>query len=122
MNSDESVPKIVHLRPHNATILTKGDAIFECSVLSYPSAQITWKKNNKKINDNNKKFQIVYGSNLSYLRITDASHSPTLLNITCHAENYKGYTESIAYLNILAGKLIEHFDLWLYFERNETKF
>jgi hypothetical protein len=101
---DESVPKIVHLRPHNVTILTKGDAIFECSVLSYPSAQITWKKNSKKINDNNKKFKIIYGSNLSYLRITDASHSPTLLNITCHAENYRGYTESIAFLNILAGK------------------
>lgn len=71
-------------------------------MLSYPSAQITWKKNNKKINDNNKKFKIVYSTNLSYLRVTDASHTINSLNITCHVENHRGSTESHAYLNVLS--------------------
>ncbi len=97
------MPKIIHLKPHNVTILTKGNVIFECSVLSYPMAQIIWKKNNKKINEN-KKFKIIHSSNLSYLRITDASQSPNSLDISCHAENQIGTAESHSFLQILAEK------------------
>ena len=88
------------------TILAKGDAIFECKILSYPSSQISWKKNNKKLSDNNKKFRIIHGSNISYMRVTDAGHSNTgAINITCHAENIYGSTESFAMLNILPGSV-----------------
>ena len=67
------MPKIMNLKPHNATILARGNAIFECHVFSYPLARISWKKNNKKINEHNKKFKISHGSNVSFMRITDAN-------------------------------------------------
>ena len=100
----ESAPKIVNLKPHNSTVLVRGNAIFECHVFSYPLARISWKKNNKKLNEHNKKYKILHGSNVSFLRITDASHTHNgVLRITCVAENHFGIAESMASLNVISG-------------------
>ena len=85
--------------------MVKGNAIFECHVISYPSSQISWKKNNKKLSEHNKKFRIVHGSNVSFLRVTDASHSlNNILNLTCVAENSYGSVESVAFLHVVPEK------------------
>lgn len=95
-------PKIISLRPQEATVLAKGHAIFECQVLSYPLSQIVWKKNNKKLNENNKKFKITHGSNLSILRVTDVNNS---INVTCVAENANGVSqEATAHLSVVHEK------------------
>jgi hypothetical protein len=66
-------------------VLVKSDAIFECSVpASYPPAQFSWRKNNKRLNENNKKFKITHDSNWSVLRVTDVNHA---INVTCVAES-----------------------------------
>lgn len=101
----ELAPKVLYLRPSNVTILAKGDAIYECSVLSYPSAHIIWRKNGKKLSESNKKFRIIHGSNVSFLRVTDASYSfNNLLNITCCAENNQGSAEASAVLHVIPEK------------------
>lgn len=85
----------------------RGDALFECNVLSYPVAQITWKKNNKKLSDMNKKFRIIHGSNnIGYLRVTDANSFAynNVINITCIAENDMGIVEATSHLNIIPEK------------------
>jgi hypothetical protein len=103
-NKGESPPKIVNLKPHNSTVLVRGNAIFECHVFSFPLARISWKKNNKKLNEHNKKYKILHGSNVSFLRITDASHTHNgVLRITCVAENHFGIVEATASLNVISG-------------------
>jgi len=87
--------------------LGRGDALFECNVLSYPVAQITWKKNNKKLSDMNKKFRIIHGSNnVGYLRVTDANSFAynNVINITCIAENDMGTVEATSHLHIIPEK------------------
>ena len=94
--------------------MASGDAIFECSVIGYPLAQISWKRNNKKLSDNNKKFRIVHGSNISFLRVTDAvagghggvglgggGGSSNKMNITCVAENGYGHDHVTSTLSVL---------------------
>jgi hypothetical protein len=105
--TEETAPKIIELKPHNLSILAKGNAIFECHVVSYPLAQITWKKNNKKLSENNKKFKIIHGSNLSLLRVREASYVAlnNVLNITCTAENRHGVAEATSFLHVTAGNL-----------------
>ena len=96
-------PKILSLTPQDLTILAKGDAIFECKVVSFPTAQITWMKNSKKVVRQNRKFVIVNTPNVSYLRIRDASYSwsKNNLNITCIAENLLGRAQSSTILKTL---------------------
>lgn len=95
----ESAPIILSLRPRHATILANGDIVFECSVQSFPLAQISWKKNNKKLSENHKKFRIVHGTNVSYLRVIDASNSK--MEIACMAENSLGKDEQSVVLNVV---------------------
>lgn len=87
------------------TILSKGDVIFECQVMSYPIAQITWKRNQRKIHEStSKKFRIINGPNTSYLRITDVNNiNYTQWNISCLAENVHGSNEAHVFLNIIPG-------------------
>ena len=95
---------MVSLYPKDVTILAKGDAIIECKVVSYPAAQISWVKNDKKLSEHNRKFKIVYGPNVSFLRIRDASYSwQKSLNITCMAENNYGTAQASTSLTIIAG-------------------
>lgn len=81
-------PKIVSLKPQNGvTVVVKGSAIFECQVVSYPLAKISWLKNGKRVSQSaskSSKFKQSHGSNLSILRVNDINHS---MNITCVAES-----------------------------------
>lgn len=98
-------PRIISLAPRDITILAKGDAIIECKIVSFPVAQISWYKNEKKLNKHNRKFLIINGPNLSYLRIRDASYSwSRTLNITCKAENSLGFDQSSALLKTVSGQ------------------
>lgn len=96
----ESAPVILSVRPRNATVLIKGDIVFECRVQSFPLAQISWKKNNKKLSENHKKFRIIHGTNVSYLRVIDASNSK--MDIACLAENIIGKDERNVILSVLS--------------------
>ncbi|CAF0709711.1 unnamed protein product [Brachionus calyciflorus] len=100
----ETAPRIISLKPGAVTILAKNDIIFECHVLGYPLAQISWRKNNKKLSEHNKKFRIIHGTNVSFLRVTDASYvqNNNKLNITCLAENIIGQDEQNSVLTILS--------------------
>lgn len=95
----ESAPVILSVRPKQATVLAMGNIVFECSVQSFPRSQITWKKNNKKLSENHKKFRIIHGTNVSYLRVIDAGNFK--MDITCLAENIIGRDEQTVVLNIL---------------------
>ena len=91
-------------------------------MLSYPLAQLTWKRNQKKIHENNKKFLIVSLPNLSYLRIYDAvSLNHTTWNISCMAENDRGKEEASTLLNIIPGLFpfvfLNEFEINNYFYR-----
>jgi hypothetical protein len=103
---ESSPPIITSLSRPNVTILAQGNALFECKVRAYPPAIITWKKNNRRLNDKNKKFRIIQDveiENLSYLRVTYSQNFQTRnsLNVTCEARNYYGTTEATAQLNII---------------------
>lgn len=91
-------PKIVSLKPSTGvTLVVKSSAIFECQVVSYPLAKISWRKNGKRVSDTgakSNKFRQSHGSNLSLLRVNDINHS---MNITCVAEtssNEAGETQT----------------------------
>jgi hypothetical protein len=91
--------KIASLRPTNATVPVKGAAIFECRTTTSSSsfAQISWKKNGKRVSETNKKFKItqdVVSNDVvsSILRINDVNHA---LNITCVAESVRGGGERV---------------------------
>lgn len=79
-------PKIVGLKPPDATVPVKGSAIFECQVVAYPLAKISWRKNGKRVSEaasKSNKFKQTHGSNVSILRVNDVNNS---MNITCVAE------------------------------------
>ncbi len=91
--------------------MSKGSAVFECKIHSQTLAQITWRKNNKKLSLSNKKFRVLHvGANVSYLRISDATgHTNNLnsinhINITCIVENLHGLVEQTVHLNVLPEK------------------
>lgn len=108
------VPKIISLTPKNVTILAKNDAFFECKVVSFPAAQIYWMKDNRRLGNHNKKFDITSGPNVSYLRVKDASHSWSrhLLNISCIAENYLGKDQSYTFLRTLKCITTFYYTTW----------
>lgn len=82
-----TVPKIVSLKPSHANVAVKSSAIFECQVVAYPLAKISWRKNGKRVSEaasKTSKFKQSHGSNVSILRVNDINHA---MNITCVAEN-----------------------------------
>lgn len=95
----DSAPVVLSLRPKHATVLSMGSIVLECRVKSFPLSQITWKKNNKKLSENHKKFRIIHEANVSYLRVIDAGNFK--MDITCLAENKIGRDEQTVVLNIL---------------------
>lgn len=79
-------PRIVSLRPSHVSVGVKGTAIFECQVVAYPLAKISWRKNGRRVSEaasKSSKFKQTHGSNVSILRVNDVNHA---MNITCVAE------------------------------------
>lgn len=76
-----------------------------------PEPTVHWKKNGKRLSENNKKYHILpnnnnnHGASVSYLRVADANQ-PNLgnINISCLVESYLGENEAVATLNIISEK------------------